>query len=168
MGRNSSPAASRSALMSALSAVSSPNIASADSHAWRPCLASSSGAFQNAMMQSPMYLSMVPLRSRIRSDIGVRKRLIRLVSPWGAPLNSSEMPVNPGNRLCTLFRRNQHVVGDRFGADGDGEQGAEGGVARSASVEAEDELVEIGLQVFPAQPVIDPTGRRPGGAVEPS
>ena len=62
------------------------------------------------------------------------------------------------NRLCTLFRRNQHVVGDRFGADGDGEQGAEGGVARSASVEAEDELVEIGLQVFPAQPVIDPTG----------
>ena len=57
-----------------------------------------------------------------------------------------------------MFRRNQHVVGDRFGADGDGEQGAEGGVPRSASVEAEDELVEIGLQVFPAQPVIDPTG----------
>ena len=62
------------------------------------------------------------------------------------------------NCLCTLFRRNQHVVGDRFGADGDGEHGAEGGVPRSASVEAEDELVEVGLQVFPAQPVIDPTG----------
>ena len=37
----------------------------------------------------------------------------------------------------------------------DGEQGAKGDVRRSAAVEAEDELVEIGLQVFPAQPVIE-------------
>src|SRR3954462_5049662 len=38
---------------------------------------------------------------------------------------------------------------------GDTEERAEGGVSSAASVEAEDELVEIGLKVFAAQAVID-------------
>ncbi len=58
-------------------------------------------------------------------------------------------------RLCTWFRLDQHFVGDRLGADGDSEQGAEGGMACSASVEAEHELVEIALQVLGAQAMID-------------
>ena len=37
----------------------------------------------------------------------------------------------------------------------DAEEGAEGGVGRSAAVESEDELVEIGLQVRASKPVID-------------
>ena len=49
------------------------------------------------------------------------------------------------------------VVGDRFGADGDGEQ-RKVGCRVLRRLEAEEELVEVGLQVFPAQPVIDPTG----------
>ena len=47
------------------------------------------------------------------------------------------------------------VVGDRVAANGDGEQGAEGRVACSTSIEAEDELVEVALQVLGAQPVIN-------------
>src|SRR3954470_16562687 len=38
---------------------------------------------------------------------------------------------------------------------GDAEERAEGGVSGAASVEAEDELVEVGLEVFPTQAVID-------------
>src|ERR671920_2265451 len=37
----------------------------------------------------------------------------------------------------------------------DAEEGAEGGVSGAASVEAEDELVEVGLEVFATQAVID-------------
>ena len=38
---------------------------------------------------------------------------------------------------------------------GDVEERAEGGVSGAASVEAEDELVEVGLEVFATQAVID-------------
>src|SRR3954451_11777481 len=38
---------------------------------------------------------------------------------------------------------------------GDAEERAEGGVSGAAPVEAEDELVEVGLQVFAPQAVID-------------
>ena len=48
--------------------------------------ASSSGAFQNAMIASPMYLSMVPRSSRMMSVIGVRKRLMKRVSSCGIEL----------------------------------------------------------------------------------
>ena len=41
---------------------------------------SSSGAFQNAMMELPIYLSMVPSFSITASVIGVRKSLSRAVS----------------------------------------------------------------------------------------
>ena len=39
---------------------------------------------------------------------------------------------------------------------GDAEQRAEGGMPGAAAVEAEDELVEIGLQVLAAQAVVEP------------
>src|SRR5918998_557845 len=38
---------------------------------------------------------------------------------------------------------------------GDAEERAEGGMSGAASVEAEDELVEVGLEVFATQAVID-------------
>ena len=41
---------------------------------------------------------------------------------------------------------------------GDAEQGAERGMAGAATVEAKDELVEIGLKMFAAQAVSDPCG----------
>ena len=41
---------------------------------------------------------------------------------------------------------------------GDAEQRTEGGMPGTAAVEAEDELVEIGLQVLAAQAVIDAQG----------
>ena len=64
-----------------------------ESSAWR---GSSIGAFQNAMMQSPMYLSIVPWRSMISLVIGERKpRLIRRLSPCGFDLKLSEIEVKP-------------------------------------------------------------------------
>jgi hypothetical protein len=41
---------------------------------------------------------------------------------------------------------------------GDTEQRAECGMPGAAAVEAEDELVAVGLQVFAAQPVVDAQG----------
>ena len=38
---------------------------------------------------------------------------------------------------------------------GDAEQGSECGVPGAPAVEAEDEFIEVGLEVFAAQPVID-------------
>ena len=43
------------------------------------------------------------------------------------------------------------MVGDGWVAGGDAEQGAEGGVACAAAVEAEDEFVEVGLEMATAQ-----------------
>ena len=62
--------------------------------------------------------------------------------------------------LCLSFRVDQGIVSDVFEGDGDAEQGAKGGVSGAAAIEAESELVEIGLQVLFAQPVID--AERPG------
>ena len=56
------------------------------------------------------------------------------------------------NRLCTWFRLAQHFVGEGIGVEGETEERAESGVASFASVEAKDELVEVGLQVLAAQP----------------
>ncbi len=55
--------------------------------------------------------------------------------------------------LCTSFRCDQHVVGGGFEGEADGEERSEGGVAGAAAVEAEDELVEVGLEVGAAQAV---------------
>ena len=60
-----------------------------------------------------------------------------------------------GNRLCTWLRLAQHFVGEGIGVEGETEERAESGVASFASVEAKDELVEVGLQVLAAQPVVD-------------
>ena len=46
----------------------------------------------------------------------------------------------------------QHVVGGWGGARPDGDEGIERRVPRSATIEAEHELVEVMLEVCPAQP----------------
>ena len=56
---------------------------------------SSMGAFQNAIMQSPMNLSMVPPCLIMMSVILVRNLLISLVKPSGSPLYCSLIGVNP-------------------------------------------------------------------------
>jgi DDE domain len=57
--------------------------------------------------------------------------------------------------LCTSFRCDQHLVGDGFEGEADTEQGSEGGVAGSTAIEAEGELVEIGLEMGAAEAVVD-------------
>ena len=52
--------------------------------------------------------------------------------------------------LSPCFRRNQHLVGDRLDGEADAQQGAEGGMGRLAAIEAEDELVEVGLEMLAA------------------
>jgi hypothetical protein len=54
----------------------------------------------------------------------------------------------------------QHVGGGKFEGEDEGEQGSKGGVAGPPAVDAEDELVEIGLEVRAAQAVVD--AERPG------
>jgi hypothetical protein len=53
-----------------------------------------------------------------------------------------------GLSLC--FRRDQHVVGDRLDGGSDAQQCAEAGMGRFAPVEAEDEFVEVGLEMLAA------------------
>src|SRR6516165_1033263 len=57
--------------------------------------------------------------------------------------------------LCLCFRCNQHVVSERRAGGGDAKQRLERGVARAAAVEAEDELVKVGLEVPAAQAMVD-------------
>ena len=54
-----------------------------------------------------------------------------------------------------MFRCDQHLVGEGFGSKAEAEQGSEGGVADMTAVEAEHELVEVGLEMVGTQPVID-------------
>ena len=57
-----------------------------------PCAASSSGAFQNAMIASPMYLSTVPSSPRMMSVIGDRYSLRKVDS--STAVNPSDSVVN--------------------------------------------------------------------------
>ena len=57
--------------------------------------------------------------------------------------------------LSRCFRWDQHLVGNGLGSRSDSEEEFEGGMAGAAAVEAEDELVEVGLQVLVAQAVVD-------------
>src|SRR5215204_4296178 len=57
--------------------------------------------------------------------------------------------------LLPLTPADQHLVGGRLEADGEAEETLEGGGRRAAAIEAEHELVEVGLQVLLAQPVVD-------------
>ncbi len=66
----------------------------------------------------------------------------------------------PPKGLSLYFRGDQHLVGDGFCPGSASGQRPEGGVAGAAPVEAEDELVEVGLEVLGAQAVVD--AKRPG------
>ena len=68
------------------------------------CFKSSDGAFQKAIMQSPMYLSIVPCLFRISLDNTVNKLFIRSVNPSGSDLYFSEIEVNP------LMSENKKVI----------------------------------------------------------
>src|SRR5215204_7422027 len=57
--------------------------------------------------------------------------------------------------LIPLAPADQHLVGGGLEGSGEAEQALEGGGWRAPSVEAKDELVEVGLQVLLAQAVID-------------
>ena len=63
--------------------------------------------------------------------------------------------LNNGDRLCTWLRFDQHAVGKGLCIGGEAEERAESSVAGFAAVEAKDELIEIGLQMLAAQPVVD-------------
>ena len=65
-------------------------------------------------------------------------------------------PTCPSYRLLTWFRFDQDVGGDGFGFEGEGEEGAEG------------ELVEVGLQMLAAQPVVDASCPAQNGTVSAS
>src|SRR5215469_15438061 len=62
-----------------------------------------------------------------------------------------------GSRYCDRLSglADQHAVGNRSGAGTDAEQGIKRGMPCAAPIEAEDELVEIVLEVGFPQPVID-------------
>lgn len=72
--------------------------------------------------------------------------------------HNNYVPENENEALCPCFRCDQHLVGDGLGREADSEEAAEGGMAGSAAVEAEDELVEIGLQMLASEAVIDAQG----------
>jgi len=57
--------------------------------------------------------------------------------------------------LSPCLRSDQHLVGDGLDGDCDAEQGAESGLGRTTAVEAENELVEVGLEMGFSQSVID-------------
>ena len=95
IGRKGWPAASASRGARAFSARARSIIRSAASQAFASCAGSSSGAFQNAMMASPMYLSIVPLRSMMTLVSGVSSRFISVVRPCGSRLYCSEIVVKP-------------------------------------------------------------------------
>ena len=61
---------------------------SAASTAWLAWSGSSSGAFQNAIRQSPIYLSIVPPCASTISDSGVSSRLISVVSRSGSSFSA--------------------------------------------------------------------------------
>src|SRR4051794_20513872 len=57
--------------------------------------------------------------------------------------------------LIPLAPADQDLVRGGLESDGEAEETLEGGGRRAASIEAEHELVEVGLEVLPAQPVVD-------------
>ena len=61
---------------------------SAASTAWRAWSASSSGAFQKAMIASPIYLSMVPPADEHDADSGLSSRFISAVSRSGSSFSA--------------------------------------------------------------------------------
>ena len=81
-----------------------PTMAIAD---WQACAAwssSSSGAFQNAMMASPMYLSMVPRLVRMISDSGVSRLLMKVVSSCAVIVSEIEVKLRTSQKSSVSSR----------------------------------------------------------------
>src|SRR3954447_23635487 len=57
--------------------------------------------------------------------------------------------------LIPLAPADQDLVRGGLESDGEAEETLEGGGGRAPAIEAEHELVEVGLEVLPAQPVVD-------------
>ena len=76
------------------------------------------------------------------------------------PRDTPEMAYARGSgasKCCSALGglADQNVVGSRGGTGADAEQGVEGGMSCPAPIEAEDELIEVVLEVGLPQPVID-------------
>ena len=82
-------------------------IANAASIALTLWFGSSAGAFQNAIIQSPIYLSIVPSLFKISFDRTVSKLLIKSVKASGSSLYFSEIEVKP------LMSENKNVISFR-------------------------------------------------------
>src|SRR4051812_5173439 len=57
--------------------------------------------------------------------------------------------------LLPLAPADQHLVGGGLEGEAEAEQALEGGGGVAPAVEPEGELVQVGLEVLPAQPVVD-------------
>ena len=79
-----------------------PSAAATACRAWS---ASSSGAFQNAMIASPIYLSIVPPSASTTPDSGLSSRFISAVSRSGSSFSVSEMVVKPRTSLNRIDKR---------------------------------------------------------------
>src|SRR5215813_2041064 len=60
--------------------------------------------------------------------------------------------------LYLCFRRDQYLVRQRLVRSGDTQQGSECGMPGAPAIEAENEFIEVGLEVLAAQPMIDAQG----------
>ena len=78
-----------------LSSFSALCILNAASQETCSCLSTSIGAFQKAIIQSPIYLSIVPFLFMISLVRGVKNLFISFVKPCGSDLKASEIVVNP-------------------------------------------------------------------------
>src|SRR3954452_5853193 len=84
-----------------------------------------------------------------------------MVSPVARAGLARSWPGVPGGRALTyrwllpLAPADQDLVRGGLESDGEAEETLEGDGRRAASIEAEHELVEVGLEVLPAQPVVD-------------
>src|SRR3954454_18361648 len=115
-----------------------------------------------------------------RSGVGARIVLLRFEGACAGPTvlsavgtrpphdgSSSEPAFQCGSRgpraaatkstepLLPLAPADQHLVRGGLESDGEPEEALEGGGGRAASIEAKHELVEVALEVRPAQPVVD-------------
>jgi len=85
---------------------------------------------------------MAAIREELNQEYQAQTGLAKQSSKMKPPINY------PAEGLSLCFRCDQHLVGNVFGSHSDTEERAECSLAGSATVEAEDELIEVGLQML--------------------